>query len=131
MASVRGCSLGLLLSLCAAALAPVQAQDLTIGVRNGVVRSTVQGDLFHRSLRFEGGQVRTSLQTGLQVTGFLDVPLSDRFSVQVELQYAQKGATVRGRWTGETCGGPLVDCVTPSLNGTYQMSFVQLPVLLT
>lgn len=49
----------------------------------------------------------------------------------MELQYVQKGAAVRGKWTGETCGGPLVDCVVPSLDGTYQMSFVQLPVLLT
>lgn len=70
MAPIRVSFLGLFLSLCTAVLAPAQAQDLTIGVRNGVVQSTVQGDLFYRSLQFEGGEVRTSLQTGLQVTDF-------------------------------------------------------------
>ncbi|MFB6272551.1 MAG: outer membrane beta-barrel protein [Salinibacter sp.] len=131
MALLRICSLVFHLGLCAAVVFPAHSQDVTVGIRTGMVQSTVQGDLFYRSLQFEGGRVRTSFQTGVQVTGFLAVPLSDRFSVRMELQYAQKGAAVRGKWVGETCGGPLVDCVIPSLDGTYQMSLVQLPILIT
>ena len=130
MAWLRVSSLVLLLGLCAAVGPRAQAQEVTVGIRNGVVQSTVEGDLFYPALQFEGGQVQRSLQTGLQVTGFWAVPLSDRFSVQVEAQYAQKGVAIRGEWIPEPCGGPLVNCFTPSLDGTYQMSFVQFPVLL-
>lgn len=130
MAPLRVCVLVLLLGVCAAVGSSAYSQDVTVGIRNGMVQSTVEGDLFYPGLQFEGAQVRTSLQTGLQVSGVLAVSMSKRFSVQAELQYAQKGAAVRGKWTGETCGGPLGDCVIPSLDGTYRMSFVQLPVLL-
>jgi len=109
--------------------APVQAQDVRVGTRTGVVQSTLQGDLFYPGLEFEGGEVRTTHQTGIQVGGFVAVSLSNRLAVQAELQYAQKGAAIRGEWT-ETCGGPLVLCVRPSLKGTYRTTYVQLPVLL-
>ena len=110
--------------------APAQAQDVRIGMRTGVVQSTLQGELFYPALGFEGGQVRTTHQTGVQVGGFVAVSLSDRLAVQAELQYAQKGAAIRGEWAG-TCGSPLALCVRPSLRGTYRTSYVQLPVLLT
>lgn len=109
---------------------PVQAQDVRIGTRTGVVQSTLQGELFYPALNFEGGQVRTTHQRGIQVGGFVAVSLSDRLAVQAELQYAQKGAAIRGEWSG-TCGSPLALCVRPSLEGTYRTSYVQLPVLLT
>ena len=110
--------------------ASVQAQDVRIGMRTGVVQSTLQGELFYPALDFEGGQVQTTHQKGVQVGGFVAVSLSDRLAVQAELQYAQKGAAIRGEWSG-TCGSPLALCVRPSLEGTYRTSYVQLPVLLT
>ena len=130
MATFRACFLVLLFGCCVAVGSLATAQDVRVGIRNGIVHSTVEGDLFYPALRFEGGQVQRAFRTGLQVTGFWAVPLSDRFSVQVEAQYAQKGVAIRGEWIPESCGGPLVNCFTPSLDGTYQMSFVQLPVLL-
>jgi hypothetical protein len=120
-------------ALIAAGLAlsvPAQAQDVRVGTRTGVVQSTLQGALFYPALGFEGGEVRTSRQTGMQVGGFVAVSLSDRLAVRAELQYAQKGAAIRGEWAG-TCGSPLALCVRPSLRGTYRTSYVQLPVLLT
>jgi hypothetical protein len=109
---------------------PVHAQSLEVGIRNGVVRSTVQGEVLHPSLRLNGGRVQKSVQTGLQVSGVLALPLSDRLGLQVELQYAQKGVALRGEWT-QTCGGPTVLCVVPSLDGTYQLTYLQLPALLS
>lgn len=109
---------------------PAHSQDLQVGIRNGVVRSTVHGDIFYPSLALEGGRVNKRMQTGLQITGFLALPLSDHVSLQVELQYAQKGASIRGEWAPPACGGPLVVCIVPSLDGTYRLSYVQLPVLL-
>ena len=126
----RVCALAILAVGCIAIGSPVQAQDVQIGVRNGVVVSTLRGDLFYPALEFEGGQVRTTHQAGIQVAGVLAVSLSDRVAVQAELQYAQKGAALRGTWSRETCGGPLVDCIIPSLDGTYRASYVQLPILL-
>lgn len=126
----RVCVFVILIAAGLAIGAPVQAQDVRVGIYNGLTQSTLQGELFYPALDFEGGQVRTTHQTGIQVGGFVAVPLSDRLAVQAELQYAQKGAAIRGEWSG-TCGSPLALCVRPSLEGTYRTSYVQLPVLLT
>lgn len=111
-------------------VSPVQSQDVTVGIRNGMVRSTVQGSLFYPSLEFEGVQTQKEAQTGLQITGFAALPLNSWFALQMELQYAQKGAAIRGERSSESCGGPLVDCIRPSLDGTYRMTYVQMPLLL-
>lgn len=127
----RVVALGVVLSLCLPAASAARAQALTLGVRNGVVHSTIQGDLFYRPLPVGDGQVHKTYQTGVQMTGFLVVPLSDHFSFQGEIQYAQKGAAVRGTRTDSACGGPLADCIRPSLDETYRMSYIHLPLLLT
>ena len=120
--------LGLTLSLFLPTALPAPAQEVTVGVRNGVVRSTVQGEVLHQ-LFLESGPVRKRMQTGFQVAGFVRFPLTDRIGLQAELQYAQKGVALRGEYP-TSCGGPRIDCVVPSLDGTYQLSYVQLPVLL-
>lgn len=128
MSLSRLASLVLLVGVCAGAVSPAQSQDVTVGIRNGVVRSTVQGEVLY-PLHLETEPVRQRMQTGFQVGGFLRLPLSERLGLQAELQYAQKGVALRGEYP-RTCGGPLVDCIVPSLDGTYQLSYVQLPILL-
>lgn len=120
--------LGFVLSLFLPTALPAPAQEMTVGVRNGIVRSTVQGEVLYPLFR-ESGPVRKRMQTGFQVAGFARFPLTDRIGLQAELQYAQKGVALRGE-SPTSCGGPRVDCVVPSRNGTYQLSYVQLPVLL-
>lgn len=127
MSSSRGAALLFLLSLSATVLSLARSQEVTVGLRNGVVRSTVQGKVLY-PLHLETGRVQKRMRTGFQVAGVLRLPLSDRFGLQAELQYAQKGVALRGAYP-RTCGGPLVDCIVPSLNGTYQLSYVQLPIL--
>lgn len=131
MSRVRFVALVLFATCYISYVCPTQAQDVTVGVRNGVVRSTIQGELFYPSLALEGGQVRKAHRTGFQVTGFVALSLSKRFALRGELQYAQRGAAIRGQWAIQDCGGPLRSCIRPSLEGTYQISFVQLPVLMS
>lgn len=128
MTPSRLATLILLLGVCSAVLTPAQSQDMTVGIHNGVVRSTVQGEVLY-PLHLETGPVQQRMQTGFQVAGVLRLPLSERLGLQAELQYAQKGVALRGEYP-RTCGGPLVDCFILSLDGTYQLSYVQLPILL-
>jgi len=128
MSLSRIAALVLLLSLYSAVLSPAQSQDVTVGIHNGVVRSTVQGEVLY-PLHLETGPVQRRMQTGFQVAAVIRLPLSERLGLQAELQYAQKGVALRGDYP-RTCGGPRVDCISPSLDGTYQLSYVQLPVLL-
>lgn len=110
------------------------AQDVEVGLRNGVVRSTVQGEVLYPTFQAEGEEVRQVMQTGLQVAGFLHVPLGDRVGLQLEVQYTQKGARFRDESEWD-CGGPLADphpdCFDPAYDGTYRLSYVEFPVLLT
>jgi len=73
----RSVLLGLTLSLFLPTALPAPAQEVTVGVRNGVVRSTVQGEVLHQ-LFLESRPVRERMQTGFQVAGFGRSPLTGR-----------------------------------------------------
>ncbi|MBB6681049.1 PorT family protein [Aequorivita sp. 609] len=70
-------------------IATASAQGITYGVKAGVNLSTFTGD------SFTGFDTRV----GLHIGGLAEIPLSEKFSVQPEVLYSQKGSEFFGTET--------------------------------
>ncbi len=120
--------------------ASTYGQDMKWGLRGGPTVSSLRGDLFAlvevTSAREEGAPLvyvtGTKVRKGVQLTGFVTLPVRNWLSVQVELQYVQKGISIElGEY--ENCGSPLILCRSDLLRKSvffYRLSFLQLPALL-
>lgn len=93
----------------------VQAQNPTdliqFGVKGGVNFSSVVGD------DFESPDTRTSFNAGVLV----EIPYSDRFSVQGEVLYSAQGFAVSEQ--GSVLGVPY------DYDAEYQLGYIQVPIL--
>lgn len=84
----------LLLSGAAMAQAPV-----VFGVRAGVVNSSMRGEAvqnFQNLLTYTGGAVTATGKTGFYAGGYASIPVSENFSIEPGLTYAQKGYELKG-----------------------------------
>jgi hypothetical protein len=117
-------SLGLvcLLLTLVSGMGALRAQGLEAGLRSGVSLSTFRGntEVLRRGTAYD-----LRWRTGLQVAGFVGVPLNDVIRLRPELRFAQKGATVEGTRAFSPPGtiGP------PTIEEEYHLSYLQLPVL--
>jgi len=100
---------------------PAPAQPLHFGLQGGVNSSSFRGDTGVLTSGIESAslQRRTSFQLGVAFMA----DLSDRFSLQTEALYIQKGAVVNG-----SLFGGLVTQVP--VTATYRFAYVQVPLLL-
>lgn len=115
-------------------------QDVGWGLRAGPSISNLRGDLaamVDGDPTLEEGATPVYVREwkarkGIQLTGFVTLPVRNWFSLQAELQYAQKGISI-GVGEYENCGGPLILCRPDLLQKSffyYRLSFLQLPALL-
>lgn len=85
----------LLLSVVAMAQAKI-----SYGVRAGVTNATMQGDAvesFSNIIDYAGGAVTTQNKNGFFGGGFVSIPVSETFSIEPGITYAQKGYELRGK----------------------------------
>lgn len=83
----------------ALSVAAMAQSTISYGVRAGVTNSTMRGDAvqsFQNLLDFADGAVSTGSKTGFYAGGFVSIPVSENFSVEPGINYAQKGYELRG-----------------------------------
>jgi hypothetical protein len=78
----------------------VMAQSkISYGVRAGITTASVQGDAaesFQNILNYANGAVTAQNKTGFYGGGFVSIPLSETFSIEPGITYAQKGYELKG-----------------------------------
>lgn len=73
---------------------------ISYGVRAGVTNATMQGDAvesFSNIIDYAGGAVTTQNKNGFFGGGFVSIPVSETFSIEPGITYAQKGYELRGK----------------------------------
>lgn len=86
-------------SLLLLSVAAMAQSKISYGLRAGVTHATVQGDAvdnFKNVLNFANGAVTTQNKTGVYGGGFVNIPLSETFSIEPGITYAQKGYELKG-----------------------------------
>jgi hypothetical protein len=71
----------------------------SFGVRGGVSYSRLEGDAvtsLQSLLDFSNGAITTSNRTGFFGGGFVNIPVSEQFSIEPAVLYSQKGYELRG-----------------------------------
>ena len=86
-------------------------KDMSFGVKGGVNFATLTGDVENASMK-----------VGFHVGGFVEVKISDRFSVQPELLFSTQGA--KNEFSEDLGGG-----VTYSENDKINLSYLNVPVM--
>jgi hypothetical protein len=104
----------------------VMAQSkISYGIRAGVTNATMQGDAvesFKNILNFANGSVTTQSKTGIYGGGFVNIPVSETFSIEPGITYTQKGYEMRG-----SIGIKETDLI--SGRSQLNLGYVELPVL--
>lgn len=78
--------IGLLAAVCIFSSTSSFAQDMTYGVKGGLNFATFGGD---------ASDSNTESLVGINIGGFADFPITEKFSIQPELLFSQQGATQR------------------------------------
>ncbi|MDQ3276845.1 MAG: PorT family protein [Bacteroidota bacterium] len=106
-------------------VAAMAQSTVSVGVRAGVTNSSVKGDAaesIQNLINYTGGAVSTQNKNGFYAGGFVSIPLSEQFSIEPGITYAQKGYTMRGQFGIE--GTELV-----SAKSELTLGYIELPVL--
>ncbi len=97
--------------LCAAvaimSFATAQSQEVRLGIKGGYNMTTLTGDI-------EDASSRSSFHLG----GLVEVPISERFSIQPEVLYSSQGAEYRGTLTG-----------ADDSKITAKLDYIQVPIM--
>jgi hypothetical protein len=98
------------------------------GIRVGVTQSTWSGDAIN-SLNnltgFTNGYVTTKSRTGFYAGGFVNMPLTDRISLEPGAYYSQKGYTLKGELPVDK-----LEFLGASATAAVQSHYIDIPVLL-
>lgn len=82
------------------AVAAMAQEKVSYGVRAGITDASLQGDAvqsFQNMLTYAGGSVATRSKTGFYGGGFVNIPVSGKFSIESGLTYMQKGYELQGK----------------------------------
>lgn len=88
-------------SLLFLSVAAMAQSTVSFGVRGGVVNSSIKGDAaqnLQSLIEYTGGALTTENKTGYFAGGFVNIPVSEQFSIEPGITYTQKGYTVRGQF---------------------------------
>ena len=106
-------------------VAAMAQSTVSFGIRGGVTNSSVKGDAaenLQSMIKYTGGALTTENKNGFYAGGFVNIPVSESFSIEPGITYAQKGYTVRGQFGIE--GADLV-----SAKSELTLGYVEVPVL--
>jgi opacity protein-like surface antigen len=106
-------------------IAAMAQSNVSFGVRGGVTNSTMRGNAvesFQNILSYTGDAVKTASKTGFYGGGFVSIPVSDKFSIEPGINYAQKGYEMKGSF-----GIKGTDLV--AAKSQLNLSYLEVPVL--
>lgn len=86
-------------ALIALSFAAVAQSKISYGLRAGITNSTMRGDAvqnFQNLLSYANGAVTANSKTGFYGGGFVSIPVSENFSIEPGINYAQKGYEMKG-----------------------------------
>lgn len=99
----------------------------SFGIKAGITQAGLRGDAVNsiqNLIDFSNGAFKTSSRTGFFAGGFADIPVSDNFSIEPGVYYAQKGYELRGSFSMK--GAEFLSAnAKAQLNTTY----IDVPVL--
>lgn len=105
--------------------AAMAQSTVSFGVRGGITNSSISGDAaenLQSMIKYTGGALTTQNKTGFYAGGFVNIPVSEQFSIEPGITYAQKGYTVRGQFGIE--GADLVGA-----KSELTLGYIEVPVL--
>jgi hypothetical protein len=106
----------------------VAQEKPTFGVRGGFTSTGMKGEAVNNLqnlLDFTDGMVTTSNRSGFFAGGYVNIPVSDVFSVEPALYYSQKGYEMRGEFNLKG-----VDFLGASATARLNTQYIDMPVLL-
>ena len=106
----------------------VAQEKPTFGVRGGLTSTGMKGEAVNNLqnlLDFTDGMVTTSNRSGFFAGGYVNIPVSDVFSVEPALYYSQKGYEMRGEFNLKG-----VDFLGASATARLNTQYIDMPVLL-
>lgn len=80
-------------------MAAMAQSEISYGLRGGVTNATIRGNAmesFQNIVDFAGGAVKTAGKTGFYGGGYVSIPVSEQFSIEPGITYAQKGYELKG-----------------------------------
>lgn len=88
------------LSFLALSFFSMAQSKISYSVRAGVTNASLQGDAvesFQNIISNTGGAITTHSKTGFYGGGFVSIPISENFSIEPGVAYAQKGYELKGK----------------------------------
>jgi hypothetical protein len=104
------------------------AQQPTFGVRAGVLSSGMRGDAVNNLknlLDFTNGMITTNNRTGFFAGGYATVPVTDVFSIEPGIYYAQKGYELNGALSLKG-----VEFLGANAKARLESNYIDIPVVL-
>ncbi len=117
----------LLVALIVSTLAMAQVKP-SFGIRGGLSSASLKGDAVNNLnslLEFTNGKVATQNRTGFFAGTYVTIPVSENFSVEPALYYAQKGYEMRGDFSFKNA-----DFLAANAKAKLNAQYIDLPVLL-
>ena len=106
----------------------VAQEKPTFGVRGGFTSTGMKGEAVNNLqnlLDFTDGMVTTSNRSGFFAGGYVNIPVSEMFSIEPALYYSQKGYEMRGEFNLKG-----VDFLGASATARLNSQYIDMPVLL-
>lgn len=106
-------------------VAAMAQSTVSVGVRAGVTNASVEGDAaesMQNLINYTGGAVSTQNKNGFYAGGFVSIPVSEQFSIEPGITYAQKGYTLRGQFG-------IDETELVSAKSELTLGYIELPVL--
>jgi len=97
------------------------------GIRVGITQSTWHGDAMNSLndvIGFTNGYVTTKGRTGFYAGGFVNMPLTERISIEPGAYYSQKGYTLKGKLPIDK-----LEFLGASATAAVQSHYIDIPVL--
>lgn len=104
------------------------SQDVTVGVRAGIISSGIRGDAsdnLSQLLESTNGILQTHERTGFFAGVNTNIPVGEIFSIEPGLYYTQKGYDLKGNLNIKG-----VDFLGANIKASLQTAYIELPVLL-
>lgn len=104
------------------------SQDVTVGVRAGVLSSGIRGDAsdnLSQLIDKTNGILKTTDRTGFFAGMNVNIPVTENFSVEPGLYYSQKGYDLNGDFSVKG-----VEFLSANAKASLQTQYIDFPILL-
>lgn len=112
--------------LITAALANAQSKT-TVGFKAGITSASIQGDAsesFKNLIDYTNGSLTTNSKTGFFGGVNVNIPVTEKFSIEPGLYYSQKGYELKGELNIKGA-----EFLSPNAKATLNSHYIDLPIL--